>query len=375
MSSAVASTDGTSSSHSSPTSSVASAHAGIRTVQQGPRRKRYGADPLPRVSVHRPVLHSCVGTLLGTLLPLPSLAYTKPLCRSSASSADATRRASCSASLAAAASSARLLRSIRAGSCSRTAARLSRACRCLAAYLASTARSRSRSMLTREGGRRSGRGGPFVFFWTVLEDASETRTFLATAAMDLLARAAASSIATGSSGGNTNWWFLGDTLDDRAAGLFGPLGSLDLLVSVLVSAGSPSRPRVVSRGELEDDSASHASQWVRTNGCRSNAPPWAARAGQGPAWRRRCARIAWKNATAPGDSRPSSPCTSAAGASPTRTRERLRWRARTRCTRGPTRRRRTCTAARRSTLGTCTAACPVNKTRRQSNCLYERELK
>jgi hypothetical protein len=128
-------------------------------------------------------------------------------------------------------------------------------------------------MLTREGGRRSGRGGPFVFFWTVLEDASETRTFLATAAMDLLARAAASSIATGSSGGNTNWWFLGDTLDDRAAGLLlGTLGSLDLLDSVLVSAGSPSCPRVVSRGELEDDSASHASQWVRTNGWRSNAP-------------------------------------------------------------------------------------------------------
>ena len=271
MSSAVASTDGTSSSHSSPTSSV-----GVHTP--GSVRSNRGRDvnaTAPTLSLVSPcTVPSCTAVSAPSSAPSspsPSLAYTNPLCRSSASSADATRRASCSASLAAAASSARLRRSIRAGSCSRTAARLSLACRCLAAYLASTARSRSRSMLTREGGRRSGRGGPFVFFWNVLEDASETRTFLATAAMDLLARAAASSIATGSSGGNTNWWFLGDTLDDRAAGLFGPLGSLDLLVSVLVSAGSPSRPRVVSRGELEDDSASHASQWVRTNGCRSNA--------------------------------------------------------------------------------------------------------
>ena len=274
MSSAVASTDGTSSSHSSPTSS-------LRTP--GSVRSNRGRDvnaTAPTLSLVSPsTVPSCTAVSAPSSAPSspsPSLAYTKPLCRSSASSADATRRASCSASLAAAASSARLLRSIRAGSCSRTAARLSRACRCLAAYLASTARSRSRSMLTREGGRRSGRWGgaaapgPFVFFRTVLEDASETRTFLATAAMDLLARAAASSIVTGSSGGNTNWWFLGDTLDDRAAGLL--LGSLDLLDSVLVSAGSPSRPRVVSRGELEDDSASHASQWVRTNGCRSNAP-------------------------------------------------------------------------------------------------------
>ena len=270
MSSAVASTDGTSSSHSSPTSSV-----GVHTP--GSVRSNRGRDvnaTAPTLSLVSPsTVPSCTAVSAPSSAPSspsPSLAYTKPLCRSSASSADATRRASCSASLAAAASSARLLRSIRAGSCSRTAARLSRACRCLAAYLASTARSRSRSMLTREGGRRSGRGGPFVFFWNVLEDASETRTFLATAAMDLLARAAASSIATGSSGGNTNWWFLGDTLDDRAAGLL--LGSLDLLDSVLVSAGSPSRPRVVSRGELEDDSASHASQCVRTNGWRSNAP-------------------------------------------------------------------------------------------------------
>ena len=266
MSSAVASTDGTSSSHSSPTSSV-----GVHTP--GSVRSNRGRDvnaTAPTLSLVSPSTTAVSAPSSAPSSPSPSLAYTNPLCRSSASSADATRRASCSASLAAAASSARLRRSIRAGSCSRTAARLSLACRCLAAYLASTARSRSRSMLTREGGRRSGRGGPFVFFWTVLEDASETRTFLATAAMDLLARAAASSIATGSSGGNTNWWFLGDTLDDRAAGLL--LGSLGLLDSVLVLSGSPSCPRVVSRGELEDDSASHASQWVRTNGWRSNAP-------------------------------------------------------------------------------------------------------